>query len=68
MILRWNENNYKAHETGERGKKGIPPDELEKYAKAFGVDLMWLTFGRGKPFPSAPDELPPYPVPVLARG
>ena len=48
-ILRWNENTYKSHETGERGKRGIPPYDLEKYAKAFDVDLTWLAFGKGSP-------------------
>jgi hypothetical protein len=57
-LLRWNVNNYKAHETGERGKKGIPPDDLTKYAKAFKVDITWLAFGTGAPFPGAAKEQP----------
>ena len=51
-IQRWNEHNYKAHETGARGRKGIPPEDLLKYAKAFGVDLQWLAFGIGSPLPN----------------
>jgi hypothetical protein len=43
----WNENTYKSHEQGIRGKDGIKPRTLEKYARAFGVSAEWLAFGRG---------------------
>ena len=62
QINRWNENTYKSRETAERRTSGIPPLELETYAKTFGVDLHWLAFGKGKPFPNAPEELPAYPM------
>lgn len=57
QLNRWNENSYKAHETGERGKTGIPPDDLQKYSKAFQVDITWLAFGSGAPFPEAPPSM-----------
>ncbi|KQT54592.1 hypothetical protein ASG43_03130 [Aureimonas sp. Leaf454] len=41
--LGWNENTYKSHENAIRG---IPLDELGKYAKAFRVSPEWLAFGR----------------------
>lgn len=43
----WNENTYKSHEQGIRGSDGIKPRHLQKYARAFGVDLTWLTYGTG---------------------
>lgn len=62
-ILRWKENSYKAHETGARGKLGIPPEKLELYAKTFKVDITWLAFGMGQPFDGVTDEqLNSYPV------
>jgi hypothetical protein len=45
----WNENTYKSHEQGIRGKDGIKPRHLEKYARAFNVSPEWLAFGRGGP-------------------
>lgn len=45
----WNENTYKSHELGIRGAEGIKPRYLEKYARAFQVDLQWLAFGKGAP-------------------
>jgi hypothetical protein len=53
----WNENTYKAHEQGERGKEGIKPKHLEKYARAFKVDLTWLTYGTGSPLPKPEDPV-----------
>jgi transcriptional regulator with XRE-family HTH domain len=47
--LGWNENTYKSHEQGIRGKDGIKPRVLEKYARAFNVSPEWLAFGRGGP-------------------
>lgn len=45
----WNENTYKSHELGIRGAEGIKPRYLDKYARAFMVDLQWLTYGTGSP-------------------
>ena len=40
----WEENTYKAHESGRNGF-GIA--DGRKYAKAFGVELCWLMLGQG---------------------
>jgi hypothetical protein len=47
----WNENTYKSHEGGARGKDRRPPDEdaVSKYARGFRVDFIWLYTGRGTP-------------------
>lgn len=42
----WNQNNYKAHDSGQNGF-GIVL--ARQYAKAFGVSLQWLYFGTGSP-------------------
>lgn len=52
----WNENTYKSHELGIRGGDGIKPRHLQKYARAFKVDLTWLTYGTGTPDPKAADD------------
>lgn len=59
LAREWNENTYKSHEQGIRGADGIKPRHLEKYARAFKVDLTWLTFGTGTPTqkPDDPVEL-----------
>jgi hypothetical protein len=63
LFYRWNENTYKSRETSMRRANNIPPDELELYSRVFKVDILWLTFGRGKPFPEVTDEqLASYPV------
>jgi phage repressor protein C with HTH and peptisase S24 domain len=41
--LGWNENTYKSHENAMRG---VPLDEMKKYASAFRVSPEWLAFGR----------------------
>jgi hypothetical protein len=53
----WNENTYKSHEQGIRGKDGIKPRHLEKYARAFNVSPEWLAFGRGGPGRQQEDPL-----------
>ena len=53
----WNENTYKSHEQGIRGGDGIKPRHLEKYARAFKVDLTWLTYGTGTPTPKPEDPV-----------
>jgi hypothetical protein len=53
----WNENTYKSHEQGERGRDGIKPRHLEKYARAFAVDITWLTYGTGSPTPKPEDPV-----------
>lgn len=53
----WNENTYKSHELGIRGKDGIKPRVLEKYARAFNVSPEWLAFGRGGPERQADDPI-----------
>lgn len=53
----WNENTYKSHEQGIRGKNGIKPRVLEKYARAFNVSPEWLAFGRGGPEPKEQNPL-----------
>jgi phage repressor protein C with HTH and peptisase S24 domain len=47
----WNENTYKSHENGMRGKKDRPPSEdyVKKYAARFKVDFIWLLTGHGSP-------------------
>lgn len=41
----WNENTYKSREGGIRG---IPSqDEVRSYARAFGVNFIWLLTGEG---------------------
>lgn len=55
--LGWNENTYKSHELGIRGRDGIKPVLLEKYARAFRVSPEWLAFGRGSPDPRSADPL-----------
>jgi hypothetical protein len=57
MAKEWNENTYKSHEQGIRGADGIKPRHLEKYARAFGVDLTWLTYGKGSPTPKPEDPV-----------
>lgn len=55
--LGWNENTYKSHELGIRGSEGIKPRHLQKYARAFQVDLTWLTYGTGTPTPKTADAV-----------
>jgi transcriptional regulator with XRE-family HTH domain len=44
----WNENTYKSHETGVRAGTRPPEQEVvRKYARAFGVDFVWLLTGEG---------------------
>jgi phage repressor protein C with HTH and peptisase S24 domain len=43
----WNENTYKSHENGMRGKEAPPQDTVRKYARAFRVDFLWLLTGEG---------------------
>jgi hypothetical protein len=57
ISLQWNENTYKSHEQGIRGGDGIKPRHLQKYARAFGVDLTWLTYGTGTPNPKPEDPV-----------
>lgn len=39
----WNENTYKSRENGLRG---VPPQSVvQKYARAFKVDFLWLLTG-----------------------
>jgi hypothetical protein len=45
----WNENTYKSHELGIRGSEGFKLKTAERYARAFGVSVEWLTTGRGSP-------------------
>jgi hypothetical protein len=63
-LNRWVVNTYKSRETAmRRDKGGIPPDDLELYADRFKVDLTWLAFGIGRPFPQVTEEqLKSYPV------
>lgn len=42
----WNENTYKAHETGQNGF-GIA--DAKRYAKEFKVSVAWLMSGDGSP-------------------
>lgn len=51
----WKENTYKAREQGERGLK---PEDVELYAKAFNVSVEWLLTGKGDPKPKAPTVVP----------
>jgi transcriptional regulator with XRE-family HTH domain len=46
----WNQNTYKSHETGVRAGTR-PPEQtvVRKYARAFGVDFVWLLSGEGNP-------------------
>lgn len=53
----WPENTYKAREQGVRGLK---PEHIEDYAKAFNVSPEWLLTGRGDP-----KSKPPTVVPVI---
>jgi hypothetical protein len=41
----WKYPTYQGHENGTRG---IRPDNIEKYASAFRVDLRWLMTGAGQ--------------------
>lgn len=43
----WNENTYKSRENGLRGMPDQP--EVQKYAKAFGVNWLWLLANEGEP-------------------
>lgn len=44
----WNENTYKSHETGARAGTRPPEQEVvRRYARAFGVDFIWLLAGEG---------------------
>jgi hypothetical protein len=47
-VFGWNENTYKSHETGIRAGTR-PPEQsvVRKYARAFGVDFIWLLTGEG---------------------
>lgn len=56
LAFEWNENTYKSHEQGIRGGDGIKPRHLQKYARAFQVDLQWLTYGTGSPTPQAEED------------
>lgn len=40
--LGWNENTTKSHENGVRG---VPLEEVRKYARAYGVTPEWIAFG-----------------------
>lgn len=51
----WPENTYKAREQGERGMK---PEVVEEYAKAFSVSLEWMVTGKGDPKPKPPPVVP----------
>ncbi|MCJ7996662.1 LexA family transcriptional regulator [Rhizobium cremeum] len=42
----WNENTYKAHESG---RNGFGTADARVYAKAFGVSYQWLYLGIGHP-------------------
>jgi len=43
----WNENTYKAHEQGERGKEGLKTKYVEAYTRAFKINAEWLMTGKG---------------------
>lgn len=43
----WNENTYKSHEQGIRQAEGLKLKHAERYARAFKVNLLWLTAGQG---------------------
>lgn len=53
-----NENTYKAHEQGERGKDGLKTKYIETYSRALGINPVWLLTGKGGPDPKGkPDDL-----------
>ncbi|TPW29695.1 LexA family transcriptional regulator [Martelella alba] len=52
----WNENNYKAHESG---RNGFTVTDGRKYARAFKVSFHWLYLGEGSPTPSDKEEMIP---------
>ena len=62
-LFGWNENNYKAHESGRNGF-GIV--DTKKYAKAFGVSTQWLHLGIGDPDDVDPDLIQPVDVPLVS--
>ena len=43
----WNENTYKSHEQGLRQAEGLKQKYVERYCRAFGVNPLWLTTGKG---------------------
>ncbi|EFO29121.1 putative helix-turn-helix domain-containing protein [Roseibium sp. TrichSKD4] len=45
---------YSAHENGSRSFK---EDKARKYARRFGVDVLWLIYGKGEPKPTANTEI-----------
>lgn len=49
---RWPISTYRKHESGERGAQGLKKMYIKKYAKAFGVDEVWLDTGSGSPQPT----------------
>lgn len=40
-------STYESHENGLRGQRGIPIEYARRYARRFGVSLMWLLTGQG---------------------
>ena len=43
----WNENTYKSHEQGIRQAEGLKRKYVERYARAFKINPLWLMTGRG---------------------
>lgn len=53
MRHHWAESTYTQHENGTRGMRQAV---IESYAKAFGVDASWISFGTGKNPPDIPKD------------
>lgn len=45
----WNENTYKSHEQGLRQAEGFKQKYIDRYTRAFHVNALWLTTGKGPP-------------------
>ena len=45
--LRFVLSTYRKHESGERGADGMKQHHIDRYAKAFKVNPVWLQTGQG---------------------
>lgn len=62
-IFNWNENNYKAHESGRNGFKLV---DARKYARAFKVSVQWLYLGLGQPDDDDREPAPVRDIPLIS--